>query len=43
MKLDQRLERKRTLSRDMLLPPETEGDLEGLFGEVAGAKETGGR
>ena len=42
VKLDQLLERKRTLSRDMLLPPETEGDLEGLFGEVAGAEEGGG-
>jgi SNF2 family DNA or RNA helicase len=36
VKLDQLLERKRTLSRDMLLPPELDGDLEGLFGQVAG-------
>jgi SNF2 family DNA or RNA helicase len=35
VKLDQLLERKRTLSRDILLPPELAGDLEGLFGQVA--------
>ena len=39
VKLNQLLERKRTLSRDMLLPPEMNGDLEGLFGVVAGGEE----
>jgi SNF2 family DNA or RNA helicase len=39
VKLNQLLERKRTLSRDMLLSPEMNGDLEGLFGVVAGSEE----
>ncbi len=34
VKLDQLLDRKRKLSRDMLLPPVSDGDVEALFGQT---------
>jgi len=37
LKLDQLLERKRSLSRSMLLPPVSDGDIEELFGSAVGA------
>lgn len=36
LKLNAMLERKRKLSRDMLIPPESSGDTEGLFNETVG-------
>lgn len=36
VRLDALLERKRQLSRDMLLPPVAEGDVEALFGQTIG-------
>jgi superfamily II DNA or RNA helicase len=36
VKLDQLLERKRSLSRDMLMPPVSNNDAETLFGEAVG-------
>jgi hypothetical protein len=37
LKLNALLERKRTLSRDMLAPPVTDSDTSELFGQTVGA------
>ena len=36
IRLDELLERKRALSRHMLAPPESDGDIDALFGQVMG-------
>ncbi len=41
LKLDALLTRKRTLSRDMLMPPVSESDAESLFGEAVAAASAG--
>src|SRR5690606_3161876 len=40
-KLDDLLERKRALSRDMLMPPVSESDAESLFGDTVAAASVG--
>jgi superfamily II DNA or RNA helicase len=42
VKLDQLLERKRALSRNMLLPPESDGDLDRMYEDVVRRRRPGG-